>query len=141
MLLNSTISTTNARFITCDISNFYLNTTLPEPEYMKIPIRLIPSEIISLYKLNPIISNKHIYLKTIKGMYGLKQAGTLANKDLQKHLRKFGYSQMRHTPGLWSHETRPISFTLVVDDFGIKFINTGDALHLLNSLSENMTLQ
>jgi hypothetical protein len=30
----------------------------------------------------------------------------------------------RSTPGLWTHVSRPISFTLVVDNFGIKYVIT-----------------
>jgi hypothetical protein len=37
---------------------------------------------------------------------------------IQKYnLAPFGYYPARHTPGIWLHKTRPISFTLVVDDF------------------------
>ena len=34
ILFNSTISTPGARFMTLDISNFYLNLLLPCPEYI-----------------------------------------------------------------------------------------------------------
>ena len=27
-----------------------------------------------------------------------------------------------YTPGLWLHEWRPIQFSLVVDDFGVKYV-------------------
>ena len=54
-------------------------------------------------------------------MYGLPKAGILANKLLKKRLAKYGYFEMPHTPGLWKHVSRPIAFTLVVDDFGIKY--------------------
>ena len=46
LLLNSVVSTPNARFITADIKNFYLNTEMERPEYMKIQINLIPQEIL-----------------------------------------------------------------------------------------------
>jgi hypothetical protein len=32
-------------------------------------------------------------------MYGLPQAGILANKLLKKHLAKYGYFEQSHTPG------------------------------------------
>jgi hypothetical protein len=57
-------------------------------------------------------------------MYGLKQSGLLANQLLQTRLAPFkilfGYYPAHHTPGLWLHKTRPISFTLVVDNFAVK---------------------
>jgi hypothetical protein len=53
-------------------------------------------------------------------MYGLKQAGLLAKQLLQNRLTTFGYYPARHTPGLWLHKSRPIAFSLKVDDFVVK---------------------
>ena len=41
---------------------------------------------------------------------------------------------MPHTPGLWKHVSRPISFTLVVDDFAVKYVNKHNADHLVAAL-------
>ena len=49
-------------------------------------------------------------------MYGLPQAGILAQELLEKRLNEHGYSQNKAVLGLWTHKTQPISFTLVVDD-------------------------
>ena len=70
-----------------------------------------------------------------KGMYGLKQSGLLANELLAKRLNKNGYHQSKLVPGLWVHESRPIQFTLVVDDFGIKYEREQDARHLMKVLT------
>jgi hypothetical protein len=67
-------------------------------------------------------------------MYGLKQAGLLANQLLQTQLAPFGYYPARHTPPLWLHKTWPISFTLVVNDFAVKYIGKQHAEHLQNAL-------
>ena len=53
---------------------------------MKLPSKLIPPDIFSLYNLEPIISNEHVFIKISKGVYGLKQAGILAFQALQDHL-------------------------------------------------------
>ncbi len=55
-------------------------------------------------------------------MYGLPQAGILANKLLKKRLRHHGYFEQPHTLGLSKHVSRPVWFNLCVDDFGIKYI-------------------
>ena len=55
-------------------------------------------------------------------MYGLPQAGILANKLLRKRLATFGYIEVPHTPGLWKYIWLPVQFTLVVDDFGVKYV-------------------
>ena len=49
---------------------------------------------------------------------------------IAKISNKEGYYQTKHTPGLWTHETRQISFTLVVDDFGVKYVKDEDVHHL-----------
>jgi hypothetical protein len=67
-------------------------------------------------------------------MYGLKQSGLLANQLLQTRLAPYGCYPARHTPGLWLHKTRPISFTLVVDDFAVKYVGKQHAEHLRNAL-------
>ena len=67
-------------------------------------------------------------------MYGLKQTGIIANMELTKHLDKFGYHPVQHTPGLWKHNTQATIFTLVVDDFAIKYASKQDAEHLLQAL-------
>eukprot|EP00804_Cyclotella_cryptica_P005268 CCRYP_015775-RH/>CCRYP_015775-RH protein AED:0.43 eAED:0.64 QI:0/0/0/1/0/0/2/0/188 len=50
-------------------------------------------------------------------MYGLPQAGIIAQQLLEKRLALKGYRQSSITPGFWKHDWRPISFTLCVDDF------------------------
>ena len=41
------------------------------------------------------------------------------------------------TPGFWTHSWRPISFTLVVDDFGVKYVGNDHADHLVRVLKEH----
>ncbi len=48
-----------------------------------------------------------------------------------------GYYHCQHTPGLWRHAWRPISFCLVIDDFGIKSTNKAHVLHLKVALEEH----
>ena len=74
-----------------DIKNYFLGTPLPRKEYMKIHISLLPQEIIDEYNLMPKVNNGHVYVAIGKGMYGLPQAGILANQLLAQNLRLFGY--------------------------------------------------
>ena len=108
--------------MTMDIANFYLMTPLKRPEYVKIKLRDIPEEIIMEYKLCDLATpDGKVYIKETKGMYGIPHAGLLANEQLETRLNKHGYWQSKLVPGLWKHDTRPIHFTLVVDNFGVKF--------------------
>ena len=50
------------------------------------------------------------------------------------------YYESPNTPGLWRHESRPLTFTLVVDDFGIKFVNKAYVDHLISSIKTAYTL-
>jgi hypothetical protein len=90
---------------------------------MRLPLSIIPDEIISKYNLQAISVAGWVYIKIIKGMYRLKQAGLLANQLLQQRLAPYTYHPARHTPGLWLHKTRPIAFTLVVDEFSVMWAN------------------
>ena len=137
--LNSTISTPNARYCTIDIKDFYLGTPMTEYEYMRIPISLIPEVIIRQYNLLPLVHNGFVIVEVRKGMYGLPQAGILANKQLRTHLATQGYSQVPLTPGLFRHVTRDISFTLVVDDFGVKYTSRADLTHLISTIQQKYT--
>jgi hypothetical protein len=73
-----------------------------------------------------------------KGMYGLPQAGILANELLQHNLAKDGYRPTKNTHGLWKHDTRPISFSLVVDDFGVKYVGRENAEHLMECIKKKL---
>jgi hypothetical protein len=61
--VNSTLSTPDAKICCADVKNFYLNTPMDRPEYMYIPLNLIPQEIIEEYKLLNIAHNGSIYVK------------------------------------------------------------------------------
>jgi hypothetical protein len=117
-----------------DIKNYYLGAPLPRFEYMKMLLSRFPEEIIQKYNLNALAVDGWVYIEIRKGMYGLKQAGLLANHLLQTRLAPFGYYPARHTPGLWLHKTHHISFTLVVDDFKVKYVGKQHAEHLRNAL-------
>jgi hypothetical protein len=73
-------------------------------------------------------------------MYGLPQAGIIAQDLLTKQLNKAGYRQSKIMPGYWQHDWQPISFTLVVGDFGVNHVNKDDGGHLISSLSQDYTI-
>jgi hypothetical protein len=135
LLFNSVLSTPGARFMTMDIKDFYLNTPMARYEYMMIPVSLIPPDVFAAYKLAPLVHNRHVYVEIRKGMYGLPQAGRLANDALVPYLATHGYHQMEHTHGLFKHETRPVMFALVIDDFGVQYVGQENAQHLADVIS------
>ena len=78
--------------------------------------------------------------KVDRAIYGLTQAGALAYKLLRKRLAPADYYGYTHMPGLWQHVTRPIQFTLVVDDFGVKYIGNEHVEHLIKALKKDYKL-
>ena len=103
---------------------------------MQMALQDMPEEIIVQYGLRALESDGWVYIQIEKGMPSLKQAGKIANDKLKQHMKKHGYVPCSRTPALWKHITRPTIFTLVVDDFGIKYESVKDATHLINALRE-----
>jgi hypothetical protein len=139
-LWNSTISTEGATYMCLDVNKFYLGTPIDSFEYMRIPIKLILQEIIVQYNLLPLVSDGHAYIEVQKCMYDLPQAGIIANQLLARRLAIHGYHQTKLTPRLWRHVTRPIHFTLVVDDFGVQYVGKEHAQHLIDALETDYTV-
>ena len=137
---NSVISMKDARYMCLDIKNFYLTAKLEYFEYMKMPLSLFPSWIVEQYNLNELAIKGWVYIEMRHMVWGLPQAGILANKRLRRKLAPFGYHECVNTPGLWRHETRAISFTLVVDDFGVKYVRKEDVDHLIASIKSTYSL-
>ena len=84
MLWNSVLSTPGAKFFTLDLAKFYLGTPMACAQYMRPPIKIIPQEIINKYNLNDIVEDRWVYVKIVRGMYGLPEAGKIANNLLKK---------------------------------------------------------
>ena len=69
-------------------------------------------------------------------MYGMPQAGKIAHELLKNRPAKAGYHPTQFNPGLWKHVWRPITFALIVDDFGIKFEGENQNNHLVSALKK-----
>ena len=60
VLLNSVVSD-NAKWMTIDIVDFYLNTPLERPEYLRINLKFIPKDVIIKYQLKNISTMDQSY--------------------------------------------------------------------------------
>ena len=101
---------------------------------MKLPLSVFPKHIKQQYDLEIKAKKGYVYVEIRRSIYGLPQAGKLTNTALKEHLAPYGYFEVAHTPRLWRNITRPIAFSFVVDDFGVKYVHKDDADHLANSL-------
>jgi hypothetical protein len=135
ILINSIISTAGAKFMTIDVKDFYLNTPMTRYKYMQLRIADMTDNVIEHYNLrDKATPDGYIYCKIQKGMYGLPQAGIIAQQLLKERLQKHGYYQSQTTPSLWKHDTCPISLSVVIDNFGGKYVGKENAQHLLDTV-------
>lgn len=65
-----------------DVKDFYLGTILPNKEYIPILATIIHAQIMQDYQLQDLIHKGYLYAEVSKGMYGLPQAGRIANDEL-----------------------------------------------------------
>ena len=61
----------------------------------------------------------YVHTEVNGGMHGFPQAVMLAHKDLVTRLTAHGCKPTPFTPGLLTHKTNVISFSLLVEDFGV----------------------
>ena len=92
-------------------------------DYMKLALDFFPDNIIEQYNLRILVCpNGWIYMDIRKVMPGHKKSSRITSDRLKIHLAQFGYAPVPHTPALWNHSTRDITFFLVVDNFGVKYV-------------------
>ena len=136
VLLNSVTSTPGSRFVSVDTKDFYLSNPVHRFEYTRTPTSNTPKKVFDQYNLAPLVHKGAVYVEVRKGVYGLPQAGRIASDALTPVLNQAGYHQSDTTPGLFKHETRPVAFCLVVDDFGVKLTGKEHAEHLTQTLRD-----
>jgi hypothetical protein len=134
ILSNAVISEAKSLFMTIDLKDFYLKSTLLRKEYAWVNLSQIAPEIIVEFNLLAIATKGKVLVEISKGIYGLPQSGKLAKDQLTKNLKQHGFTECEHTPCLFVHPTRDIKFTLVVDDFSVKYSDTKDVEFLLSIL-------
>jgi hypothetical protein len=106
---------------------------------MTIPLAYFPLWFVKQYNLILHALNGKVHLLR-RAVLGLPQAGILTNERLQQKLALFGYKEHVNTPGLWYHEMCLILFTLVVNDFDVKYVKKANVEHLLESLQATYKL-
>jgi hypothetical protein len=137
ILINSILSTPKTKCIMMDIKDFYLRTPITRPEYMQIKITDILDEIIQQYNLMSLVTQDgYVYCKITRGMYSLPQSGIIVQELLKKRLAEYGYHKGKIINSFWKHNTRPICFALVIDDFAVKYITIEDTEHLINVIKK-----
>lgn len=134
MLLQS-VPSDGAKWLTLDISDFYIMHDLVRKEYVRIRVTEIPQEIMDEYQLQQYIHHGCVHFQVNKALYGLPEAGLLSQQQLVARLAAADYIQTA-TPCLFRHVSNGVTFALVVDDFGVKYTDKAGADHLIQTLRE-----
>ena len=101
---------------------------------MQIPIAEISQESMHAHNLHDKVYPGHICCEIHRGMYGLPQAGKVANNLLKKTSIRIWLPQKTLHSRMMEHSILPVHFILVVDDVGIKFVGKEHLQYLINIL-------
>ena len=117
-----------------DNGEVYLGTPKAYLQYIYVQDSFIPQEAMDQYDF-AIKANGYVDFEIRKGMYNLKEAGIIAFTQLVQKLAPFVYETMKFIPGIWRHTTCKTTFTICVDDLGVKYFSKNYALHLVNAVT------
>ena len=131
----------SAKYLVVGVNNFYLNNPMPKHEYYNISFGLIPQDTIYKYDLADNKINGFLYVRVEQGMYGLVQAVITSHTGLREHICPFVYDPAPIMSGLWFQNKKGIIFTLVVENFGIRYQRREDAQDLINALQEKYEIK
>eukprot|EP00804_Cyclotella_cryptica_P005556 CCRYP_003061-RA/>CCRYP_003061-RA protein AED:0.38 eAED:0.32 QI:0/0/0/1/0/0/3/0/444 len=99
-----------------------------------MPLALFPDHIRTQYNLDKHAVNGFVYLELRGAIYGLPQAGALANKLLRKRLAPHRYYEVAHTPGLmWAESMQNTSSTCYKSSTRCPLTGTEDSTVASNS--------
>lgn len=124
-----------------DVKDAYLNSTLDEPCYMRIRLDQLAPNTIAKYGLAALAKNGSVLHKITKGIYGHPEAGRLWQQTLVRDcLTPAGFKALPSSPCLFANEDKTVVFSLVVDDFFIKYRTREAAEPLLVALKKLYTI-
>jgi hypothetical protein len=141
--LNHLVSDETLDYCTLDLTDMYLMSKLLHPEYMWMMLSLLPHDLRVRFHMDHLPEKSKILWRIDNALYGLPQAGHLAQMDVVKLVETGGYYMDAHVPNLFHHQTRPLTFLLWVDDFFITYKrgDRSDVEHLLSILGQMYTFK
>ena len=87
---------------------------------------------------HPILRRERICIRGNNGRNIWTHSIRLLSQPIpNKNITPFGYYPSKITPGIWHHKTRPIKFTILLYEFGVKYVNKEDAQHFLDFIEAN----
>ncbi len=107
IMWNSIISMPNAKVGSAEMKNMYLEAPLDWCKYMKMPLQLIPNDIIKHYRLREKAVNGYVYMEIRKGMYASHKPASLPTNssnsvwhamDTSNNLTRLASGSTLHNP-------------------------------------------
>jgi hypothetical protein len=95
LLINSVLSTKNAKFMATDLKDFYLGTPMARYEYMRIPIWMIPDAVIAQYNLLPLMDNGYDLSKFDVACMAYHKQGALPTTNSSSFWRPMATTLLR----------------------------------------------
>ncbi len=135
-LFHSIVSTQSC-MATIDIVDYYLDALLPSPESVRIDVSSI--FLPTLTKLGLLSFLRHspgkpfLFCYVLKTVPDLPQSGLLSQLRLVALLSEHGFSETS-APMLFRHHTHSTAFTLVVNDFFVRYSHPSKLYHLVSCL-------
>jgi hypothetical protein len=135
---------THSFMATIDIVDYYLGAILPFPESVRIDVSSISLPTLTQLGLLPFLRHSHgkpfLFCDVLKTVPGLPQSGVLSQLRFVSLLTQHGFSETT-TPMLFRHHTHSTTFTLVVDDFLVRYSHPSDSTTLLLVFLPSMNLK
>ena len=82
------------------------------------------------YNLEGMAHNGYVNCDIQWVMYGLAQSGMIVNFSLTQCLESHGYYYTQNKTGLWNNKWITVMFSLVVENFGVKYVGEQNAKQL-----------
>ena len=77
---------------------------MSQSKYMRLKLSNLPKSGVQHYNLEEKTTrDRNVYVEIKQWMYGIPQAGIIAQQLPEKRLNKKGYHQSEIAPGLWKH--------------------------------------
>ncbi len=136
-LFHSIVST-HSFLATIDIVDYYLGALLPSPESVRIDVSSILLPTLTKLSLVPFLPHSQdklfLFCYVLETVPDLPQSGLLSQLCLIALLSQHGFSEIS-IPTLFHHHTHSTPFTLVVDDFLVRYPHPSELDHLISCLS------
>jgi hypothetical protein len=118
IMWKNVISTPGAKFGGADIKNMYLETPLDRYEYMKMPMRLIPNDIIEHYGLQEKALNGYVYMEYAAACTDSHRPASLPTSSSIRALLAMATSNNRTLPACGSTSPGPSGSTCASTTLG-----------------------